>query len=103
MLIIIQNDAMEIIVGIAGLILFAKIVLHIYLVSKIDEDFDFTSEFVTINPEVAFKWGKRLFLPSFENVPRKLKTLKTFINVLYISAIVGLMVFLIFITIFKKN
>ena len=67
---------MELILGIAGLVFFAKIVLHIYLISRTDEDFDYPREFVTLNPFVALRWSKKLSLPSFENVPEKYRVLK---------------------------
>ena len=86
---------MGIIGGIAGFLLFAKIIAHLYLLSKVEDDFSLLNYSV-------YSYAKRgkMLLPAFEDVPTKYLMLKRLINIVYIVALVGIIIFLIWITFF---
>jgi hypothetical protein len=89
---------MGIVGGIAGLLLFAKIIAHLYLLSKVEDNFSLLSYSM-------YSYSKRgkMLLPAFEDVPTKYLMLKRLINIVYIIAVVGIIVFLIWTTCFKTH
>jgi hypothetical protein len=89
---------MEIIGGIAGLLLFVKIIAHLYLLSKIEEDF-------TLLSYSMYSYAKRgkMILPVFEDVPKQYRWLKNAINFLFAISVLGIIVFLIWYNAFRKN
>jgi hypothetical protein len=89
---------MENLGGIAGLLFFAKIIAHLYLLSKTEEDFSLLSYSMY---SIAIR-GKML-LPIFDDVPEKYRLLKTIINIVYAIAIAGIIFFLIWVNTVKKH
>lgn len=81
---------MEAIGTIAAMLLFIKIGLHLYLLSKIENNF----RLLDYSSPSSFKRAMVL-LPSMEQVPKNYKVLKFIINILYVTAILGIIGFLI--------
>jgi hypothetical protein len=86
-----------------GLLLLAKIILHLRLLSKTDDEFDLSSMVFSFNLTRQNQFAKRLLLPSFEKVQRNYQTLKTTINILYVAAMSCLIIFIIAITFFRPK
>jgi hypothetical protein len=89
---------MQIIGGIAGILLFVKIILHLYLLSKVEDDF----RLLDYSSPMRYKRAMVL-LPSMDDVPKNYSALKTVINCLYAISICGLIVFLIWYNTSKKS
>jgi hypothetical protein len=89
---------MGIIGGIGGLLLFAKIIAHLYLLSKVEHNFSLLNYSM-------YSYAKRgkMLLPAFEDVPIKYLMLKRLINIVYTIAVVGIIAFLIGNTFFKTH
>jgi hypothetical protein len=87
---------MEILGIIAGSLLFVKIILHLYLLSKIENDF----RLLDYSPPTSYKRGM-ILLPSMDDVPKNYSSLKIIINALYGVAVIGLIIFLIWYNAFK--
>ena len=81
---------METFGAIAGLLLFVKIILHIYLASKVDKNFKLRYYLTNSLPEMGM-----MILPSMELVPEKYRLLKRFINILYFFSVGGIIFYLI--------
>lgn len=75
---------------IGGWLFLLKVILHIYLMSRIDKDF---AEAVLFRVN-SLQRGKT-FLPFTANVPEKYKIFKIIINVLYAISLVLIAIFLI--------
>jgi putative transposon-encoded protein len=89
---------METMGAVAGILLFIKIGLHLYLLSKIENDF----RILDYSSPASFK-RTMVLLPSMEDVPKNYLGLKIIINILYAIAVFGIIVFLIWFNTFNKN
>ena len=84
--------------GIAGLLFVLKIILHLYLLSKINDDFSLLDYSSPVSSKRAM-----MLLPFMDDVLKNYSTLKTIINILYAFAVTGIIFFLIWITAFKNS
>lgn len=89
---------MEILGSVAGILLFIKIILHIYLLSKVEEDF----RLLDYSSPMSYKRAMVL-LPSMDDVPKNYLVLKAIINCLYAVSVCGLVIFLIWHNTSKKD
>jgi UDP-N-acetylmuramyl pentapeptide phosphotransferase/UDP-N-acetylglucosamine-1-phosphate transferase len=89
---------METVGGIAGLLFFAKIIAHLYLLSKIEENFSLLSYSM-----YSIARRGQMLLPVFDDVPKKYRLLKTIINIVYAIAIASIIFFLIWTNTVKKH
>jgi hypothetical protein len=89
---------METFGAVVGILLFIKVGLHIYLLSKTEEDFRLLDYISKYSSRVFYV----LLLPSMDNVPKHYRILKVIINVLYTISFVGLIVFLVWYNAFRN-
>ena len=82
---------METFGAIVEILMFAKIGLHIYLLSHTEEDFSLLDYLSRFSPRVAFV----MLLPNMDVIPKHYRLLKTIINILYTVSFIGLIIFLI--------
>ena len=87
------------IIGTISVLLFIlKAVLHIVLMAKLEN-----SEFVNSAMSPNSIARLQTFFPFYEDVPKKLQWLKTCINVIYITSVVLLIIFLIGVNIIDRG
>jgi hypothetical protein len=87
----------EYVAGVAGLLFFSKIIAHLYLLSKIDDEFSLLSYGM-----YSYASRGKMMLPVFEDVPQKYVLLKKIINVTYFIAVAGIFTFLIWNSFFRN-
>ncbi len=81
---------------IGGVLLFIKFFLHIYLMSKVDNQFPSRAMFSQNSMQRL-----QTLLPFYANVPNDLNWLKIFTNIIYVTSVLLLMAFLIIVNIHK--
>jgi hypothetical protein len=89
---------MGIVQGIAAWLFMAKVVIHFYLLSKIEDDFSLFDYTATTSRKRAIAG----LLPCMVEVPQEYRILKAIINIFYAISLVGIIVFLIWYNAFRN-
>jgi hypothetical protein len=89
---------MGIVGGVAAWLFLAKVIVHLYLLSKIEDDFSLFDYTAATSRKRAIAG----LLPCMVEVPQEYRKLKAIINILYSISVLGIIVFLIWYNAFRN-